>query len=126
MAAKRIELSVELPQDRCVIDVDPTRFVQILSNLLHNAAKFTNDGGSCAYHATIAQPTSDASRRCRSRWSIQESGFAGVLPRVFDLFTQGETRSSQPGLGIGLALARRLVELHAGRLDGRSEGAWAR
>jgi signal transduction histidine kinase len=40
-----------------------------------------------------------------------------LLPRVFDLFTQGETRSSQPGLGIGLALARRLVELHAGRLD---------
>lgn len=45
-----------------------------------------------------------------------------LLPRVFDLFTQGETRSSQPGLGIGLSLARRLVELHAGRLDARSEG----
>jgi CheY-like chemotaxis protein len=46
-----------------------------------------------------------------------------LLPRVFELFTQGETRSSQSGLGIGLALARRLVELHGGRLDGRSEGA---
>ena len=46
-----------------------------------------------------------------------------LLPRVFELFTQGDTRSSQPGLGIGLALARRLVELHGGRLDGRSEGA---
>jgi len=45
-----------------------------------------------------------------------------LLPHVFDLFTQGETRTSQPGLGIGLALARRLVELHAGRLDARSEG----
>ncbi|HEU4694935.1 MAG TPA: response regulator, partial [Vicinamibacterales bacterium] len=44
------------------------------------------------------------------------------LPRVFDLFTQGETGSQQPGLGIGLALARRLVELHAGRLEARSEG----
>jgi signal transduction histidine kinase len=42
---------------------------------------------------------------------------------VFDLFAQGETSASQPGLGIGLALARRLVELHAGRLDVRSEGA---
>jgi len=45
-----------------------------------------------------------------------------LLPRVFDLFTQGQTRSSQPGMGIGLALARRLVELHAGRLDARSAG----
>ncbi len=61
--------------------------------------------------------------------SVVDSGIGispELLPRVFDLFTQGETRSSQPGLGIGLALARRLVELHGGRLDGRSEGAWAR
>ena len=57
--------------------------------------------------------------------SVVDSGIGispELLPRVFDLFTQGETRSSQPGLGIGLALARRLVELHAGRLDARSEG----
>ena len=45
-----------------------------------------------------------------------------LLPRVFELFTQGETRSPQPGLGIGLALARRLIELHGGRLEARSEG----
>jgi hypothetical protein len=45
-----------------------------------------------------------------------------LLPRVFDLFTQGDVPSSQPGLGIGLALAHRLVELHDGRLDARSEG----
>ena len=52
MTAKRIELSVDLPQDACVIDVDPTRFVQILSNLLHNATKFTNDAGSVSISAT--------------------------------------------------------------------------
>ena len=123
MAAKRIELSVELPKDDCVIDVDPTRFVQILSNLLHNAAKFTNDGGSVCISATITQPTSDAVPQVSI--SVVDSGIGispEFLPRVFDLFTQGETRSSQPGLGIGLALARRLVELHAGRLDARSEG----
>ena len=123
MAAKQIELSVELPQDDCVVDVDPTRFVQILSNLLHNAAKFTNNGGSVRISATITQPTSDAVPQVSI--SVVDSGIGispELLPRVFDLFTQGETRSSQPGLGIGLALARRLVELHGGRLDARSEG----
>ncbi len=123
MAAKRIELSVELPKDDCVIDVDPTRFVQILSNLLHNAAKFTNNGGSVCISATITQPKSDVIPQVSI--SVVDSGIGispELLPRVFDLFTQGETRSSQPGLGIGLALARRLVELHAGRLDARSEG----
>jgi CheY-like chemotaxis protein len=124
MAAKRIELSVELPTDDCVIDVDPTRFVQILSNLLHNAAKFTNDGGSVGLSATIVQPASGDARP-RLAISLVDSGIGispEFLPRVFDLFTQGETGSSQPGLGIGLALARRLVELHAGSLDARSDG----
>jgi signal transduction histidine kinase/ActR/RegA family two-component response regulator len=123
MAAKQIELSVELPKDGCVIDVDPTRFVQILSNVLHNAAKFTDNGGSVSISAMIAKPTSDAIPHVSI--SVADSGIGispELLPRVFDLFTQGETRSSQPGLGIGLALARRLVELHAGRLEARSEG----
>src|SRR6185436_14089720 len=46
MTAKHLELSVALPKDDFVVDVDPTRFVQILSNLLHNAVQFTNNGGS--------------------------------------------------------------------------------
>jgi signal transduction histidine kinase/ActR/RegA family two-component response regulator len=123
MAAKRIDLRVDLPQAPRVIDVDPTRFVQILSNLLHNAAKFTSDGGSVSLTATVAQPTSHDPPQLAI--SVVDSGIGispALLPRVFDLFTQGETRSSQPGLGIGLALARRLVELHAGRLDVRSDG----
>ena len=123
MADKRIELRVALPPDPCVIDVDPTRFVQILSNLLHNAAKFTNNDGWVCVSATIAPPTSDVMPQVSI--SVADSGIGispELLPRVFDLFTQGETRSSQPGLGIGLALAHRLVQLHAGRLDARSEG----
>jgi signal transduction histidine kinase/ActR/RegA family two-component response regulator len=123
MAAKQIDLSVELPKEHCVVDVDPTRFVQILSNVLHNAAKFTNNGGSVSISATITKPTSDATPHVSI--SVADSGIGispELLPRVFDLFMQGETRSSQPGLGIGLALARRLVELHAGRLEARSEG----
>jgi signal transduction histidine kinase/ActR/RegA family two-component response regulator len=123
MTAKQIEMRVELPTPPCVIDVDPTRFVQIVSNVLHNAAKFTNDGGSVCITAAVMQPTSDAAPHVSI--SVIDSGIGispELLPRVFDLFTQGETRSSQPGLGIGLALARRLVELHGGRLDARSEG----
>ncbi len=123
LAAKQIAFSIELPQDLCVVDVDPTRFVQILSNLLNNAAKFTNTGGSVRISATITPPAGAAIRHVLI--SVGDSGIGmspELLPRVFELFTQGETRSSQPGLGIGLALARRLVELHAGRLEARSEG----
>src|SRR6185503_853658 len=124
LAAKRIELRVDLPKAPCVLDVDPTRCVQILSNLLHNAAKFTHEGGSVSITAKITQPKNDLNSRMSI--SVVDSGIgisAELLPRVFDLFAQGETRASQPGLGIGLALARRLVELHDGRLDVRSEGA---
>jgi len=123
MTAKHIELSVALPEAPCIVDVDPTRFVQILSNVLHNAAKFTDDGGSVRVCATIAQPASGEVPQVSI--SVIDSGIGippELLSRVFDLFTQGETRSSQPGLGIGLALARRLAELHAGRLEARSEG----
>jgi CheY-like chemotaxis protein len=85
--------------------------------------QFTDDGGSIRISAMTPQPTSDATRHVSI--SVADSGIGispELLPRVFDLFTQGETRSSKPGLGIGLALARRLVELHDGRLDAHSEG----
>ena len=123
MSAKRIDLRVDLPEEDCIIDVDPTRFVQILSNLLHNAAKFTNEGGSVRITAHCTQP--NGGDLAHVSISVIDSGIGmspDLLPRVFDLFTQGETRSSQSGMGIGLALARRLVELHGGRLDGRSDG----
>ena len=123
LAAKHINVSVDLPEEECVVDVDPTRFAQVLSNLLHNAAKFTNSGGSVRISATITPPTNGAVPRVSI--AVVDSGIGispEFLPRIFDLFTQGETGSPQPGLGIGLALARRLVELHAGRLEARSEG----
>ena len=91
MAAKRIDLRVELPTEDCVIDVDPTRFVQILSNLLHNAAKFTGDGGSVCHlrhdHAANGDGIPQVSI------SVVDSGIGispEFLPRVFDLFWQGE------------------------------------
>ena len=123
IAEKRIDFRAALPEGPCVIDVDPTRFVQILSNLLHNAVKFTPEGGSVSISATITAATNEAQPRLSI--SVADSGIgmsAELLPRIFDLFTQGETASPQPGLGIGLALATRLVELHGGSLDARSDG----
>ena len=94
MAAKRIDLSVELPKDDCVIDVDPTRFVQILSNLLHNAAKFTNNGGSVCISATITPADERCHcRRCRFRWSIQESGFRRSCCLVCSISSRKERRA---------------------------------
>lgn len=123
ITAKEIRLRVELPPGPCILDVDPTRFVQILSNLLHNAEKFTPRGGSVGISAVITQPAGEAAPHLLI--SVIDSGIGmspELLPQVFELFTQGESRSSQSGLGIGLALARRLVELHGGSLDARSEG----
>ena len=124
MADKRIDFRISLPDQECAVDVDPTRFVQIVSNLLHNAVKFTPAGGSVRL---VARTTVDTRTETTQRLSIsvRDSGVgisADLLPRIFDLFTQGETNSPQPGLGIGLALARRLVELHDGHIEAHSEG----
>jgi len=124
ITAKQIRLEVDLPDAACVLDVDPTRFVQVVSNLLHNATKFTDPGGFIHVSARLSGDDGPAPRSLLL--SVADSGIgisADFLPRVFDLFTQGDRGSAQPGLGIGLALARRLVEMHGGRIDVRSEGA---
>jgi signal transduction histidine kinase/ActR/RegA family two-component response regulator len=121
--AKRIELSVDLPQSPCVLDVDPTRFVQVLSNLLHNATKFTEPGGAIHVSGRVRASHGDAPPELAL--SVSDSGIGiarEFLPRVFDLFSQGDGGSSQAGLGIGLALARRLVEMQGGQIEVRSEG----
>ena len=123
IAAKNIDLTVELPEPLCVLDVDPTRFVQVISNLLHNATKFTDDGGSIRLSGHVSD--GDAQLPPQLTLSVLDSG-VGIsrefLPRVFELFSQGAAESSHSGLGIGLALARRLVEMHDGVIDVRSEG----
>jgi signal transduction histidine kinase len=126
IAAKEIDLVVSLPPYPCVVDVDPTRFVQILSNLLHNATKFTERGGVIRVSVEVA----DTGAVPHVEIVVADSGIgisADLLPRVFDLFTQGDAPAPQPGLGIGLALAKRLVDMHGGTLvvksDGRGKGS---
>jgi PAS domain S-box-containing protein len=126
LSAKGLALSVDLPDSRWMLDVDPTRFVQVLSNVLQNATKFTEPGGRIQISARVDDSTeTPAERRPQVTLSVKDSGIgisSAILPYVFDLFTQENRGSSQAGLGIGLALARRLIEMHGGRIEARSEG----
>ena len=122
IAEKDLALRVDVPD--VVLDVDPTRFVQVISNLLHNAAKFTEAGGSIGVSAQLTP--ADAAGVQALSLSVSDSGIGIPVefqPQVFELFSQGARNSSEPGLGIGLALARRLVEMHGGEIEVRSQGA---
>jgi CheY-like chemotaxis protein len=113
------ELSVSLPPEPVRLEADPTRLVQVLSNLLNNAMKFTNDGGRI--ELTAERDGQEVVLR------VRDTGIGmapELLPRVFDLFTQGERGldRSQGGLGIGLTMVRGLVEMHGGRVTAHSDG----
>ncbi len=112
-------LQIELPAQPVWINADPTRLAQVFSNLLNNAAKYTDQGGRIAFQATL----DDAGVIVR----VQDNGIgipAEMLATVFDMFTQVDKslERSQAGLGVGLTLARRLVELHGGTLEAHSGG----
>jgi PAS domain S-box-containing protein len=113
------ELAVELPEAAVPLDVDRTRMEQVLANLLNNAAKYTERGGHIRLEATVAG--GEAHIRVRDDGiGIAEE----LLPRVFDLFVQGERAldRAQGGLGIGLTMVKSLVEMHGGRVEAHSEG----
>ncbi|HEX7446528.1 MAG TPA: ATP-binding protein, partial [Pirellulales bacterium] len=115
----RHELTVSLPPSSLRVEGDATRLEQVLTNLLNNAAKYTDAGGRI--WVTIERQGNDAVVR------VRDSGVGiapDMLPRVFDLFVQAERRldRSQGGVGIGLTLVRKLVELHGGRVGAHSEG----
>jgi signal transduction histidine kinase/CheY-like chemotaxis protein len=116
--ADRKHLKVEVTSEAAiVIDADPGRLRQILYNLLSNAIKYTPDGGSIRVAGTRLDS--------EVRISVQDSGI-GIAQidhaRVFEEFRQvGDTRQHQSGTGLGLALTKRLVEAHGGRIELDSE-----
>jgi signal transduction histidine kinase/ActR/RegA family two-component response regulator len=113
------EFSLSLPDEPIHLDADLTRLAQAVANLLNNASKYTPPGGKI--ELTAARDGSDAVIR------VRDTGI-GIAPdmlgRVFDMFAQADrsTHGSRAGLGIGLTLVKRLVELHGGTVEARSDG----
>jgi signal transduction histidine kinase/ActR/RegA family two-component response regulator len=113
------DVQLVLPPGPVYVRGDQTRLVQSVTNILNNAAKYTQKGG----RITLALDVD--SERMRLTVSDNGSGMpAELLPNVFDLFTQGARTlaRSQGGLGLGLTLVKRLVELHEGEVSAHSEG----
>jgi len=121
----RQRLTVTLPPDPIWLDVDAARLTQVLANLLNNAAKYTPEQGRVTLAASV-EPGAGGLAQVRIR--VTDSGIGitpEMLPRIFDMFTQVDATldRSQGGLGIGLTLVRRLVEMHGGTVEVTSEGA---
>ncbi|WP_295390186.1 PAS domain S-box protein [uncultured Thiodictyon sp.] len=120
--AARHRLILALPSTPILLDADPVRLAQVFSNLLNNAAKYTAPGGMI----TVTALRDGAEVKV----TVEDTGIGiapEAMPGLFEMFSQVEPRSerSQGGLGIGLALARRLVELHGGRIEAQSAGCEA-
>jgi signal transduction histidine kinase/CheY-like chemotaxis protein len=120
LKARHHELEVSAPAEPLWLEADPARLIQILVNLLNNAAKYTEPGGRVWLSAGREGDGMAVIR-------VRDTGMGippEMLPHVFELFTQGEWSAdhAQGGMGIGLALVRRLVELHGGTITASSPG----
>lgn len=119
IAKRQHRLETSVPRDPLLVQGDVTRLVQVLVNLLNNAAKYSNEG------ATIRVDASEEGGHAVLR--VVDTG-AGIppqlLPKIFDLFIQNERSLDRApgGLGIGLTLVKRITELHGGSVEAYSEG----
>src|SRR5690606_7153263 len=114
-----LDLAVHAPEDALVVEADALRLSQVLNNLLHNGCKFTPEGGRL--RVSVTREGQEAVVR------VTDTG-AGMRPdeltRVFEMFARGGGPFTGPseGLGIGLSLAKYIVELHGGSIEARSDG----
>ena len=118
--SKNHSFDFKLPEEQMLVRGDRTRLVQVFSNVLNNAAKFTQPNGRVRLHAHVQGE--------RIVVDVEDNGpgiEAGLLPHVFDLFTQADRTPgrTQGGLGLGLALVKNLVQLHDGIVSAHSEGS---
>jgi PAS domain S-box-containing protein len=119
LESKNHQLTVTLPSEELTLNADPLRLSQILSNLLTNAAKYTDPAGHINLSGGVQNGT-----LCLS---VKDDGI-GIAPqaltRIFEMFSQidGTAARSEGGLGIGLALVKGLLELHCGTIEARSDG----
>jgi two-component system CheB/CheR fusion protein len=117
--ARQHRVTTRLPDEALVVDGDRTRLIQVVTNILNNAAKFTDPGGAIDIDAGVRDGAIEV--------VVRDTG-CGIaparLPRIFDLFFQTDTAPDRAhgGLGVGLTLARRLVDLHLGTLTAASAG----
>ncbi|MES2901715.1 MAG: hybrid sensor histidine kinase/response regulator [Pseudomonadota bacterium] len=117
--ARRHTLNLRLSAEPALVHADQTRLVQVIVNLLTNAAKYTPQGGEIVLAVDVAET------EVTLRVSDNGSGIEpALLPHIFDLFTQGERTPdrAQGGLGLGLALVKSMVALHGGRVTAYSDG----
>ncbi len=118
--ARRHELVLRMPSARTCVRGDKTRLVQVVANLLNNAAKYTPQGGEITLALEV--------RETQVAIVVRDNGSGiapGLLPSVFNLFTQGERTPdrAQGGLGLGLALVKSITQLHDGEASAASEGS---
>lgn len=117
--AAQHDLVLSLPDEAVHLTADVTRLAQVFANLLNNSAKYTPPGGRIQLAARLDNGEVAV--------SVRDNGIGistGMLPHIFEMFTQvdGSLNRSQGGLGIGLTLVRRLVEMHGGQVEAHSAG----
>ncbi|CAB3810678.1 hybrid sensor histidine kinase/response regulator [Paraburkholderia fynbosensis] len=125
--ARKHKLTITGLEDQVPVRADHVRLSQVLGNLLSNAAKYTAVGGDIRLNISVGACGSDDGLSGSVLIEIQDNGIgleSTARERIFDLFTQGASESARAegGLGIGLAVARRMVELHGGEITLHSDG----